>query len=186
MTTMPSTITGENIIMYRFGDIILLPLPYTDLRTVKTRPAIVVCSAPYQVSYPDLVVCYVSSQTGAADKPLDHVIQKWKEAGLLKPSFLRPKLATIDATLIVLQIGALAEVDRVSLEQILCRALGLTCPLKQTPPVSADSRPAQATTVGDSSPGVKKPDGFVITKPSGHETQVVSSTFSAHRLIFSR
>ncbi len=114
--------------MYRFGDLVLLPFPYTDLRAVKTRPAVIVSSAFYQTNYPDIMVCYVSSRISEAGKPLDHVIQKWKEAGLLNPSFLRPKLATIDPNLIVLHIGTLADVDRAALEKILCKALGLTCP----------------------------------------------------------
>jgi mRNA interferase MazF len=114
--------------MYQFGDIVLLPFPYTDLSAAKTRPAVIVSSAFYQTSYPDLVVCYVSSRISEAGKPLDHVIQKWQEAGLLKPSFLRPKFATIDPGLIVLPIGALADTDKASLERMLCKALGLTGP----------------------------------------------------------
>ncbi len=127
MTTMQSMITGGSTTMYRFGDIVLLPFPYTDLRAIKTRPAVIVSSAIYQVNYPDLVVCYVSSRISEATKSLDYVIQKWREAGLLMPSFLRPKLATIDSTLVMLHVGALADADKASLERMLCKALGLSC-----------------------------------------------------------
>lgn len=56
MMKMRLTMTGESTIMYRFGDVVLLPFLYTDLRAVKTRPAVIVNGARYQASYPDLVV----------------------------------------------------------------------------------------------------------------------------------
>ena len=111
--------------MYRTGDVVLIPFPYTDLTATKTRPAVVVSSDLYLANYPDLVVCYISSRLAIATKALDYVIREWKEAGLLKPSFLRPKLATIVPDLVVLHVGALAAVDRGGLDRILRQALAL-------------------------------------------------------------
>jgi mRNA interferase MazF len=109
--------------MYQPNDIILLPFPYTDLSAAKTRPAIVVSSETYLAHYPDLIVCYVSSQISAATGLLDYVLRDWKAAGLLKRSFVRPKLATVSRDLAVLKVGTLSDPDARALAAILRQAL---------------------------------------------------------------
>ena len=47
---MPSTTEFE------FGDVLLVPFPFTDQRTTKRRPAVVVSSAVYNRDKPDLIV----------------------------------------------------------------------------------------------------------------------------------
>lgn len=53
--------TGEPIMTFQRGDVVLIPFPFTDLTATKTRPAIVVSSAAYQRTRPDLLLAYVSS-----------------------------------------------------------------------------------------------------------------------------
>ncbi len=85
---------------FQRGDVVLLPFPYTDLSTTKTRPAIVVSSTSYHAVRTELLLAYVSSQIGKAIPAIDHILNDWKQAGLPKPSFVRPKIAAIEPTLV--------------------------------------------------------------------------------------
>lgn len=47
---------------YRFGDVVLVPFPFTDQSAAKQRPAVVISSEAYQQAKPDLIVMAVTSQ----------------------------------------------------------------------------------------------------------------------------
>ena len=47
---------------YSFGDIVLVPFPFTDQSGAKKRPAIVVSSQVYHRERPDLIIMAVTSQ----------------------------------------------------------------------------------------------------------------------------
>jgi len=116
---MPSTTD------YRFGDVVLVPFPFTDQTATKKRPAIVVSSDMYHRQRLDIVVVAVTSHlprsTGAAGEV---VISAWKEAGLLRPSLIKPVLATLERGLILRRLGALVESDRQALRDALKQVLG--------------------------------------------------------------
>jgi mRNA interferase MazF len=44
-----------------FGDIILVPFPFTDQSTSKKRPAVVISSNHYNTERPDLIIMAVTS-----------------------------------------------------------------------------------------------------------------------------
>jgi len=81
---------------FEFGDIALVPFPFTDQRTSK-RPG-----------------------TGGLGVP----ISGWQEAGLVAPSTLKPVVATIEKTLVIKKPGRLPEADRTSLSGLLSDILG--------------------------------------------------------------
>jgi len=89
---------------FQKGDLVLIPFPYTDLSATKTRPAVVVSSNTYHNFCSELLLAYISSQLTKAHPTLDHVLADWAMAGLPKPSFVRPKIAAIDPSLIVHQV----------------------------------------------------------------------------------
>lgn len=91
---------------YQRGDVVLIPFPFTDLTATKTRPAVVISSSSYHQARPELLLAYVSSQVAKADQSIDYVLSDWKAAGLLKPSFVRPKIAAVEPQLIVHRIGS--------------------------------------------------------------------------------
>ena len=53
---MPNTTT------YSFGDVVLVPFPFTDQTVSKKRPAVVVSADAYQQHRPDVIVMAVTSQ----------------------------------------------------------------------------------------------------------------------------
>jgi len=54
----------------------------------------------------------------------DALDELWKEAGLLKPSVLKPLLATIEKGLVLRKLGRLGEEDRLALRAVLDAILG--------------------------------------------------------------
>ena len=44
-----------------FGDIILVPFPFTDQSRAKKRPAVVISSSAYNTERPDLIIMAVTS-----------------------------------------------------------------------------------------------------------------------------
>ena len=46
---------------YSFGDVVLVPFPFTDQSGTKKRPAVVVSSAAYQAQRRDLVIMAVTT-----------------------------------------------------------------------------------------------------------------------------
>ena len=47
---------------FEFGDVVLVPFPFTDQSTTKKRPAIVVSSQTYNTERPDVIIMAVTSQ----------------------------------------------------------------------------------------------------------------------------
>jgi len=115
---MPTT-TG-----YEFGELVLVPFPFSDQHTAKRRPAAVVSSDRYDRERPDLIILAVTSQVRAARAVGEVAIAKWKEAGLLKPSVLKPLVATIEKGLVLRKLGRLQEGDRRALRAVLDDILG--------------------------------------------------------------
>lgn len=111
---------------FQRGDVVLIPFPFTDLSATKTRPAVVVSSAIYHSVRPDLLLAYVSSQISRAAPPIDYILSGWQQAGLLKPSFVRPKVAAIEPALIVHQVGQLSARDMDEVDRRLRTAMALT------------------------------------------------------------
>ena len=109
---------------YEFGDVVLVPFPFTDLTSQKKRPAVVVSSADYHRKRPDLIVMAVTSQVKPAETFGETAILRWKEAGLLKPSVIKPILATLEDRLVLRKLGRLDEENQESLQKTLQTIIG--------------------------------------------------------------
>jgi mRNA interferase MazF len=110
---------------FQRGEIVLVPFPFTDLSTTKVRPAIVVSSALYHATEPDIVLGAITSNIAAATGPLDHVLTDWQGAGLRFPSAFKPVLSTLDPIRVIHQIGALVPDDLAEIERRLRHMLDL-------------------------------------------------------------
>ena len=107
-----------------FGDILLVPFPLTDQTAVKQRPAVVVSSAAYHSDRPDLIILAITSQIRADDKIGEAAVAQWEEAGLLKPSVLKPLLANLERGLVRRKLGRLVHEDHNTLRRVLDEILG--------------------------------------------------------------
>ena len=111
---------------FQRGDVVLIPFPFTDLSAAKTRPAVVVSSELYHQARSELLLAYISSQVSKVNQTLDYLLLDWTLAGLLRPSFVRPKIAAIEPVLIVHQVGRFSVRDLLEVDRRLRRAMSLT------------------------------------------------------------
>jgi len=109
---------------FEFGDIILVPFPFTDQTTSKKRPAVVISSVNYNSERPDLIIMAVTSQIKPAEIIGEVIVQGWQEAGLLKPSAVKPVITTIEKSLVIKVMGRLREGDQKALQKSLNDILG--------------------------------------------------------------
>jgi len=109
---------------YRFGDVIVVPFPFTDQTATKKRPAVVVSSEAYHRERPDIILMAITSQLRSAATVGEVAVADWQAAGLLKPSVIKPLLTTIEARLVLRQLGQLGTSDQNALRQVLVSILG--------------------------------------------------------------
>jgi mRNA interferase MazF len=107
-----------------FGDVIVVPFPFTDQTSIKRRPAVVVSSEAYNRERPDIILMAITSQVRPAPTVGEVAIVQWQAAGLLKPSVIKPLVTTIEASLVIRQLGTLASDDQLALRQVLAVVLG--------------------------------------------------------------
>ncbi|MFZ2633663.1 MAG: type II toxin-antitoxin system PemK/MazF family toxin [Desulfosalsimonadaceae bacterium] len=112
------------MITYSFGDIVLVPFPFTDQSAVKKRPAVIVSSDAYNRCRPDIVIMAITSQLRSADYFGDVAVNDWQQAKLLKPSVIKPIFTTIEKGLVIKQLGRISGNDRSSLITVLQDILG--------------------------------------------------------------
>ena len=84
------------------NDVILLPIPFTDLTSRKVRPAVVIGK-----NGADLFLVPISSVLANTEFPL----VEWQAAGLNVPSGVKAQLATVEEKLVVKIVGRLATND---------------------------------------------------------------------------
>ena len=101
---MPSTTN------YKRGDVVLVPFPFTDLRSAKQRPALVISPDTLNSVREDLPVAGITSQippTRGVDEfliPQDQL----GACGLPKPSIIKlVKLVALHRSLVIKRIGSL-------------------------------------------------------------------------------
>lgn len=85
---------------YHFGDVVLVSFPFIDQSASKQHPAVVTSSAAYQRTRPDLIIMAVTNQLRASPTVGEVFVQDWQAAGLLKPSAIKPVIATIEQRLV--------------------------------------------------------------------------------------
>ena len=92
------------------NEVVLLPIPFTDLTSRKVRPAIVIGR-----NGADLFLAPISSQLSN----IDFALKEWRAAGLNVPCGVKAQLATVEERLVVKTVGVLAAVDRQLLDDRL-------------------------------------------------------------------
>ena len=108
---------------YSFGDIVLVPFPFTDQTGIKKRPAVIISSAAYNTARRDVVIMAVTSQsrpTGIGEVQ----VKDWKGAGLIKPSVIKPVITTIEQALVIRYLGRLKRDEQEALRKAISKIVG--------------------------------------------------------------
>ena len=92
------------------NDVVLLPIPFTDLTSRKVRPAIVIGR-----NGADLFLVPISSVLSNTDFPL----KEWSATGLNVPSGVKAQLATVEERLVVKVVGSISAADLQTLNERL-------------------------------------------------------------------
>jgi len=109
---------------FEFGDVVLVPFPFTSQITSKQRPAVIVSSPAYNRAKPDIVLMAITSQFRPSPALGDVWLQDWQAAGLLKTSAVKPVFATLEQTLVIRQLGTLSLFDQAAVKNAISLILG--------------------------------------------------------------
>ena len=100
-----------------FGDVVLVPFPFTNQSTTKQRPAVVVSSSAYAQARPDVVLMAITSQVRTPLAFAEALVVDWQAANLLKASVVKPLLATLEQSLVIRQLGTFSVGDQIALKK---------------------------------------------------------------------
>lgn len=109
---------------YQFGDIVLVPFPFTDQSATKQRPGVIVSSPAYNRVRRDLILMAVTSQVRGSGTFGEVLVQDWQAARLLKPSAIKPVLATLEQALVIKTLGRLSQRDQQALSETIGKIIG--------------------------------------------------------------
>jgi len=109
---------------FEFGDVVLVPFPFTSQTNSKKRPAVIVSNRTYNTAKPDVVVMPITSRLPSFFGVGEVLVGRWQTAGLLKPSAIKPVFATLEQALIIRQLGILDVADQTALRQAIGKVLG--------------------------------------------------------------
>ena len=110
---------------YQQRDIVLIPVPFTDLSTNKRRPVLVISSTTHNATSPDILVAAITSNI---QSPFGGVLidtPDMESGAMPRVSIIRPdKLYSLSDTLVVSHIGQLGESKFVEFLAALDTVLG--------------------------------------------------------------
>jgi mRNA interferase MazF len=83
---------------------------------------------PYEfgdvVAKPDVVIMAITSQVHSPPSLGEVLVGEWQAANLLKPSALKPVIATLEQNLLLKKLGVLDPSDQAALRQPIATVLG--------------------------------------------------------------
>ena len=107
------------MVTYKAFDVIVVPFPFTDRKTQKHRPALVLSrNEEFSKACGHYVLAMITSLKNPS-WPLDTPISDMKKAGLNAASKVRMKLFTLDSRLILKKIGTLSSKDQKAVSKAL-------------------------------------------------------------------
>jgi mRNA interferase MazF len=109
---------------YSFGDVVLVPFPFTDQTGSKQRPAVVVSSTRYHRERPDLLLMPITSQVPSTARFGDVAVSDIRAAGLIKDGVIKPVVFTIEAKLVRKKLARLVDDDQRALRHAIAQLIG--------------------------------------------------------------
>ena len=108
--------------MYKKGTIVLVPFPFTDLSGSKVRPAVIVSDGKIGA---DIVLVFITSQTKSKGKHLVQVVPDAENGIKATSKIVCSKIATLEAKIILGELGSLSTSVVQSIDIELKKVLGL-------------------------------------------------------------
>ena len=109
--------------MPKQGDILLIPIPFTDLSSQKRRPVIVISNDQYNRRTNDIIVVAMTSNPQVTDYSLSITSSDLIEGALNRPGKIRvDKIYTLSQTIVARTFG---QVDDKTLNRIRRRLVNL-------------------------------------------------------------
>jgi mRNA interferase MazF len=109
---------------FDFGNVVLVPFPFTSQTASKKRPAVIVSGSAYNRAKPDIVVMAITSQFRPVQALGEAWLSDWQAAGLLKPSVVKPVFATLEQRLVLRTLGSLSAIDTAAVRKSISDTLG--------------------------------------------------------------
>ena len=109
---------------HSFGDVVLVPFPFTDQSGAKKRPAVLVSSDNYNSNRRDLIIMAITSQMRTPPGFGEAILADWRIAGLIKPSMLKPVFTSIEQELVLRTMGKLSAGDLRILRETIAQIIG--------------------------------------------------------------
>jgi mRNA interferase MazF len=107
-----------------FGDVVLVPFPFTDQSGVKKRPAVVVSSSDYNASRRDSVIMAITSQVRQPLAFAEAMVVDWRGCGLIRASVFKPVFESVELGLVIRTLGSLPAADAKTLRAVVGEVIG--------------------------------------------------------------
>jgi mRNA interferase MazF len=94
--------------MYKRGEIVLIPVPFSDLSSVKRRPVLVISNISHNTTNSDMIVVAITSnlqQNGIAIETKDLLTGELPKKSLIRYD----KIYTLEQRIVIKQLGTVAE-----------------------------------------------------------------------------
>ena len=109
---------------FSFGEVVLVPFPFTDQSGTKKRPAVIVSSNGYNARRRDVVIMAITSQVRMPLGFGEAMVADWQAAGLVKASVLKPIFTTVEHGIVLRVLGHLSATDVETLRGVVGTAIG--------------------------------------------------------------
>ncbi len=104
------------------GDIVVVPFPFSDLSSIKRRPAYVLA----QLSGPDVILCQITSKQKDDPTAIELKIADYNSGALGLVSFIRPsRIFTAEKSIIQYKVGSVHKLKIDEIQAVLKSLFGL-------------------------------------------------------------
>jgi mRNA interferase MazF len=91
---------------FGFGDVVLVPFPFSDQSGTKKRPAVVISNQAYNNHRRDILIMAITSHVRTPLGLGEAMVGDWQSAGLVKVSAIKPVVTTIEQRLVLRMMGS--------------------------------------------------------------------------------
>ena len=98
--------------IYKKWDIVLIPFPFSNQKTIKKRPGLILSPNTVINKKFDIVIAFMTSKISSQSRLGDYLLLDWKKANLPKPTMTRMKFATVEYSIILKKLGHLTKKDQ--------------------------------------------------------------------------